>query len=478
MFKKIFKGIAVGAAVFAIAGAAQAATININLYGASAQHLFWNDTADQFLASKGCTGIGQDEYNSKHGITRGTCGADTVYIRYSSKASYDGIYAMKGAANTDNCTTAFQRKMVNQATCTDWVLGGTACTGITCQDVTLGASDVAGSAFTQESHGALQGPAGGTFTNRVFTGVDDSGLTPYQPLVVPFGFFANNSVQKTKCIAPEPKSDLDATAHKAVSTWGYQCYDPTNSGHSADCIGYYKCVSGTCSGGVNQGSACTQANQCPDVTLANTRCERIPLDNISRLQAVMIYSGQAITWTDFGAWYSTNPIVACLRHAGSGTHSTLDWAVMRSSANDWGWPLVTTQNAANPTVWFNDSSSDEMNCVNTLNGAIGYADADQLEGSSNFPNVHALKYNGVEPRRTKVRNGEYDFYSNQWLFQNSSLTNPTLGWVVNLMAFAADPDNVPESKSKFWATQAEMVYNKSNDRVYPGYVGASEPKLP
>jgi ABC-type phosphate transport system substrate-binding protein len=233
-------------------------------------------------------------------------------------------------------------------------------------------------------------------------------------------------------------------------------------------------VGGTCSGGVNSGANCTSASQCPDVTLAQTQCKRIPLDNISRIMAVNIFSGQAWYWTDFGAWYNADPIVACLRHAGSGTHATLDWAVMRSGAKDWGWPLVTTENAADPTVWFNDGSSDEMKCINTLIGAIGYADADQLEGTDNYPNVHALKYNGVEPRRTKVRNGEYDFYSNQWLYFNRTPTQLEEA----LISYASNPANIPSTKAKFWATADEMVFNKGDDRVYPGFVGASNPQTP
>jgi hypothetical protein len=475
MLKKIMKGMLMGCALLALTAPVHAAVVNINIYGASAQHLFWNDAADNFLTSKSCTGVAQDEYNKSHGITRGTCGSDTVYIRYSSKASYDGIYAVKGAANTDSCPTAFQRKMVDEASCSDWVLGGAACTGIRCMEVTIGASDVDGSSFIQESHGQLKGPNGGGYVNRTFpaTGVDVSGLIPHQPVVVPFGFFANNSVTKTKCLGPDPLEPT-ASAKKAVSTWGYQCYDPDNDGKSEDCIGYYECVSGFCSGGVNAGAACTRANQCPDVTLANTQCKRIPLDNISRSMAVNIFSGQAWYWTDFGAWYNSDPIVACLRHAGSGTHSTLDWAVMRSAAKDWGWPLVTTENAANPTVWFNDGSSDEMKCIDTITGAIGYADADQLEGTSNYPNTHALKYNGVEPRRTKVRNGEYDFYSNQWLYFKRALTPHE----TSLIAFASNPDNIPSTKAKFWATADEMVFNKADDRSYPGYVGADDPQVP
>jgi hypothetical protein len=480
MLKHIIKGLAVGAAVFAIAGAAHAATIDINLYGASAQFLFWNDAADNFLASRtpACTGIAQDQYNGAHGITRGTCSGNTVYIRYSSKASYDGIYAVKGSADTDSCGSAFQRKMVNETTCPWDGTGGTNCTALKCVDVVLGASDVAGESFIQSSTGQLKGPAGGGSTSRTFSGISTSGLVSYNPLVVPFGFFANNTVTKTKCLSPDPKEPTPG-ADKAISSWGNQCYDPDGDGKSADCIGYYKCTGGVCTGGVNAGQACARANQCPDVTLQNTNCQRIPLDNISRLQALMIFSGQAVNWKDFGDWYPNLPIVACLRHAGSGTHATMDLAVM--SGLGWGWNIATVEKAANPVIWFNDGSSDMMNCISTTNGAIGYADADQLAGSNNYLNVHALKYQGIEPKRAKIRNGEYDFWSVQWIYEQASnrpsyvATHP---WVQQLMTFAANPLNVPTTKADYWATADEMVYSKASDFVVPGYQGAVDPQVP
>lgn len=517
MLKNLMKGMIVGAAALTLAGTAHAADININLYGASAQHLFWNDMADDFLLSKGCTGVVQDQVDSRQGITKGTCGSDTVYIRYASKASFDGIFAVKGTGgDPDSCGSPYQRKMVNEATCPWDGVGGTNCSGLKCVDIVLGCSDVAGSSFTQESHGQLKGHKGGGYIDRSFSGIDDSGLDTYQPNVVPFGFFAHKTVTKTKCVGPEPKSPTPG-AVKAVSTWGYQCYDfndgykcvnnlcvggPNNGnacndirdcgvedGKSADCIGYYQCVNSLCSGGVNVGVACTRANQCPDVTLADTKCERIPLDNVSRLQAVMIFSGQAPNWKFFGDWYPDLGTAACLRHAGSGTHASMDYAVMRSTSNDWGWPLLNTEasrlnpttNTTDPAVYFNDGSSDEMTCINELPGAIGYADADQLEGSANFQNLFALKYNGVEPRRTKIRNGEYDFYSNQWLYGNPARTAYSAvktSWVELMVAFAADPDNIPASKTRFWATQSEMRYNKSTDALYPGYFGETEAQLP
>lgn len=293
--KSILKTVAAGAALLALTANAEAATREINLYGASAQYLFWNDAADNFLATKGCSGGITQAQNSdgKHGITIGrACSSyanDDIIIRYSSKASYDGIYAMKGVGNPDSCATNFERKMANEATISGTTVGGTKCV-----DVTLGCSDVAGETFLQESEGTLKGHLGGDYVTRSFSRIDTTGLTPYRPLVVPFGFFAHNTVT---------------------------------------------------------------------------------LSNLSRLQAVMIYAGKVVNWNQFDAALPANQIVACLRHAGSGTHATLDAAVMRGDAN-----LITLEDPmgiyGGPVVYFNDGSSDMMNCINDNAYAVGYADAD------------------------------------------------------------------------------------------------------
>jgi ABC-type phosphate transport system substrate-binding protein len=235
------------------------------------------------------------------------------------------------------------------------------------------------------------------------------------------------------------------------------------------------------------------------VELADTSCQAIPIDNISRLMATMIFSGQAKNWSDFGAFYPAGPIVSCLRHAGSGTHATLQLAVMKG--NGWGWPVLTYQNqGGNTQNWFNDGSGDMMKCISGPGAgdpvawspawsswyAIGYADADQLTGKTkDFPNVHALNYQGVEPKRWKIRNGEYDFWSYQWIYQDPNEANPNNdnSWVTLLMNYAKEPENVPFSKVDYWATEREMKYQKagspSADYAYPGKAATvAEPLVP
>jgi hypothetical protein len=124
-----------------------------------------------------------------------------------------------------------------------------------------------------------------------------------------------------------------------------------------------------------------------------------------------------------------------------------------------------------------------MNCINgsgTWNGlgAIGYADADQ---ALSLPaNTKALKYNGETASRVNVRNGLYDFWSVQWLYEDPtapgySTTHPL---VSELMEFAAVPANVPTTKAAYWAALDEMNYLKGTDQEYPIFVGCSDCQTP
>jgi len=443
--KKTIKTLALGASVLAMAGTANAATIDFNLYGSSAQFLFWTSIASSFLQGQGCTisHVATDS-SGKHGITVGTncTGGNTINMRYSSKASFDGVMAAKkvyynDGTNTCGSSNPDQRPMADETS-----ISGSTVGALKCERIHVGCSDVAGDSFTQVSTGNQTGPVNpnSNVITRAFTPaqVSTTGMKNAQPFVVPFGFYANNSVKVSKCV-----------------------------------------------GGAHDGNLCTAATALADCG-TGISCTAGTIDNISREQVNLIFSGNAAFWTDLGASYSvtgdsTNSIVACLRHAGSGTHSTLDYAVMNHGT--WGDTLVSTESTANPIAYFNDGSSDEMKCINnnaglSTTGAIGYSDADQ--SLSSYPNVVAIKYNGVPARRNTIRNGMYDFWTNEWLFENVGLAAGSAqdNLFTALVSYASNPANIPTAKQAYWATNAEMVYQKANDQVYPIYQGASNQMTP
>jgi len=431
-FKKTVTSIIMGVSMIALASTAFAVNTE-NLYGSSAQFTFWTVQAPNFLTSEGCTIVGCAADGSAQAIVKATCSGTPTYFRIASKASYDGICALENNYNgtNTNCTAntpATARQMIDEATCTFGPCTGAfstwtgVCTGLTNQTVTIGASDVDGEAFTQQSHGLLLGPLGGAQTDIVLNGMpttiagDKTGNTPNnlsvcKPMVVPFAFYVNNSVKQN-------------------------------------------------------GSTLT---------------------NISRMMAVMIYSGQTYNWTDLGGDFASNPTVACMRHAGSGTHATLDNAIMHSL---WGANLmicgVNNTSAActpapGPTPYFNNGTGDEVNCVNgsgawSGTAAIGYFDADyQTLNPSKTGNVTQLTLDGVAATRVNIRNGRYNnFYANEHLYYTNT-SDPT---ITAICSYASQAGNVPASEANFWAAGCEMNWNKATDADYPGYVGASCPQTP
>ena len=108
--------------------------------------------------------------------------------------------------------------------------------------------------------------------------------------------------------------------------------------------------------------------------------------------------------------------------------------------------------------------------IEHVSGAIGYADADQ----ANSANTASLKFNGVLPRRNTIRNGMYDFFTNEWLFKNTAgvpATSNAGKLITKLYNYSKDPANLTTAKigtkASYWATEQEMSFNKISDTTYP-----------
>lgn len=474
MLKKIMKGVVIGGAALTLAAsAAQAATYEINLYGASAQFKFWTEAAPGFLAEKlscpttsvftarnskgdgqldgqaidrdagiavcvGTDGVGSLAAGAGFNHTDGSTG-NTMIVRYTAKASYDGVRSILGDNDTslipssDAACGAGNRYQpsVNGNT---WLPYGDANSAsqedgisqLDCLPVTVGASDVSARTFKQESKGMVKGPHdGGVVTRHVEYGVnlDDPEKYPStydvaQPIVVPFGFFNN----------------LDN-----------------------------------------------------------------PIGNMTRLMATSIFSGTVSNWNQFSeagdAVVFDEPMVVCLRHAGSGTAATLDAAIMRGEAtlvkNEaydglWWFNNVDPTGASwdaddqaasdrydsngNIKVFFNDGSSDLVRCVKAFSGAVGYADYDKCKDPSSDPDskcykVDQMTYQGVEGVASKIRNGQYEFWAAQYLYYKDA--DPANSIVKQLIQYTESSDRLPESKKPFWSSTYDMKWSKSDDFAWP-----------
>jgi hypothetical protein len=392
----------------AAAGQAHAAAAKyINIYGASAQKAFWGElgvpylTASAATGGAGCKSAVKAAYSadSNFGVIRGTqCstnGNGSIIITYGSVASLEGIKAAKEVAPIDDknsCAATYgnkYRQVVDDSTC-NWT-GDLKCASVKCADITLGASDVAGISFNQESHGGKNGYIDTTPFDVVLAAEKTNGLATYRPTVVPFGFFMNN----------------DANAYPALA-------------------------------------------------------------NLTRTQAANLFAGNVKDWSQFGPDFPQKGVVVCLRHAGSGTHASLDTGVMRGDLKLTTQEQIMASPGSFPEIMFFQSSSGEAQCVAENGGygaggdyiAVGYADSDLTTNTGN--GMHLVKYEGADSTADNIANGVYSFWSSQWIYLKPVDNN---AHVKRIMAYAAA--NVPASKVGVWLPAADLNVQKATDKSMP-----------
>lgn len=447
------------AAIGLFAGAASAATVDINLYGASAQYTFWKASAPTFLATKGCAErttasagdntIFQGVSGKNYIATCDSTDGNTYIVRVTEAKSSEGVNSVQGlltAGSVNSCATNNERNMALDVTSRT----GSALTGATtgCVDVTLGASDVAAATFNQTTVGddnwkldeTLLNPLAwtdpGTYTKDA-TGITiDPAFKSYRPIVVPFSFFVN----------ADNTGDNPATVD------------------------------------INEGA-------------------EVPFSNLSRVQLLNLLSGKVKNWNQFQPDLNSNgtagetaefpagdslPVVLCMRHAGSGTHATLDANVIRGEAtlvNTQAMPgdFVNYDGGNFPETYFNTSSSDLMKCVGNKKGALGYADSDKVGAltiannyvvydDATYKDVKKIAFNGFYSERPEIMNGNYGFWSAQWLYADNNETVARLALTQELVNFASSTAGlVASGKADWWVAQDEMKVNKENDFAQPTF---------
>ena len=505
----------VAATMIAGAGAASAATRTIDIYGASAQFNLWTAVAPSFLdttaachnqagvANSSNSNTAVSNYGTFHGYNCTNYGGDDIIIRVASKASYDGVWALKGVCDPEqrgthyvagtNCTTApdvgasgGNNESQGLLSCANanqrYFVADWSANTIACETVNIGATDVDANYIIQTSHGNKTGwnQAGG-WIDRVFTDkppyfgytgianasiepvIDPSGLDFANPVVVPFSFFVNKLVTTTKCDGGLRAGEICTNASLDAHNNSYDC-PLTMPNFTTGAAGTFT----TC--GAASGAAST-------------------ITNVSRLQAELIYTSQIYDWTDFSEAYPASLMaIACARHAGSGSRANFSLDVL----GKWlaGAEINTESNIATggPFDFFQDGTGDELNCVNGPTaaanfyynyrsswGGIGYADADNKENTTagtqtlKYANILPVMYNGVWPTRVNIRDGIYDdFWGAQFSYMNSA--DYQRNEVQDLITFASDPVKItglPSNRGLYYATSAEMNVTKADPSQYP-----------
>lgn len=533
--------------LLAAAGTANATT-TIDIYGCSAQFFLWSSmnsgnpagspASPNFLADTtangglGCSNVtwAYDSTGTTYFWASGTgCatniggtqigdGSGSIDISVGYKTSNDAIWSVNGVPDPEVtsgfCTPYTERKLAtgtgpggtcNSGSCTGTtctpVTAGTVCTNAaTCQPITLGASDEKANYFTQISWGNKYGPyyttsnpvicrefgSSGTCLNGAPVEPMPSDTTPlywYNPIADPTAFYVNKAVTESTC------SGSTAT--------------PNNNGDM--------CMTN---------ADCTTGGTCASATVTN----------INRMMAAQIFTGQVANWNDLGGGFTSLPVWACMRHTGAGTNITFDYAVLGHNHNwlpNGGSTAMLNEDSivsgtTPPNVYFYDTITTQLNCVNgeissgtynsagSLIGAIGYTDADRstsIGTGTSLPNVVMTSYNGVLPYRANVRNGVYDFWSKNYLYFNPA-NYPVGGQAFTvfdlLTRYASNPAMItalPTGKGNFWAAigtgtnaatgqtnysynggpaipTGEMYYMKSGADILPGPVLPPNPNNP
>ena len=482
--KKIFTLVIFALCMMIGTASAAILTRDINMCGASAQADFWVVAGTAVVQDTyGCTSVGKDWYGDQGNlIIRGTGCAiddathdDTIYVRYL-------------ASNSDGGCTNYNCKNLDYSnTDCDFDASGS-CSGTVSLPCQMGCADVPCNTlcapFTRGWETGYSGyiDAGGNGSGASNFNASCIQAAPdytFTGIVVPFGFIVNNAVTHHVCDYQNVETALESRpeeAHWAYYKDGWEC-DPNEAGGPLSCRGDFKCVDGICQDG-NQGTAnqktCSEAYECKYTDVVPT-CVEKPLDNVSRLMVLHIFSNAVDNWNDFGPSFPDLTIVKCMRHAGSGTHQTMLDTVARGDV------IISRISGPANNIWhYKSSSTLTTDCVDRFPGGIGYVDADKIMyrsglGSGDSLGVHQLKYQGVAPSRYDVAWGKYNYWAAQTCFADNCADNADgdLAILTAIQNQASQPqyltfDNFGQS-SYFWATDGDMkVYKTNNDpKDYP-----------
>lgn len=467
--KKVLKITALSASLLAMtsgAFAAVPAAKELNVYGASAEFNFWTEFARTFLtATEAAGGMGCASYQrgvdstGKMGITKGiSCtanqnadGKGNIIIRYTSSNSIEGIRAAANAGDIGNLDTC-----------------------------------------------------PGSAANK-----DDKRMQAAEPLTLN-GAFPDGT---DKYLAQSACDKVDVGA----SDVALESFVQESHGMSNGYLGtgsYLDVYLTDPTQGPPANTTFTEPPRQPIIVpfsfFANTG---LSVDNITRQQALLLMSGSIAKWNMFGDNYPDKRVVLCMRHAGSGTHATLDMAVMRTDKS-----LATYEDASafdalapTPNVYFHTGSGGVMDCVN-LNGnnanglAIGYADSDALTSAvtdagvetKTKANVKRMLFAGAGEGITAANKtafgysaikkeiawGMYEFWSAQWMYFNNDSDNNRRLLYLAFTDFAGnvnlDTCTAANKLGCYWLNKRNLTHTvpgitnpitlkKDDDTVVPAY---------
>lgn len=433
---KVLKVAALGASIIGLASVASAADLNMNIYGASAQGKFWNTYAEQFLKA------------STTATPAPGMGCTSTTKGYQDAGQKLGITVGFNCAGNGG-DDVYIRYTANKS-----VEGPRAVMNLD----------------PQENDSCITGNPTND-PNRAQADWDGSAIT------------------KTCLPVHVGASDV------ASESFTQESHGAKNGNYTT--TQYDEVLQGQVIPGLDEIGTAAQPIVVPFAFFANNA---LNVDNLSRQQMLLLLSNNVYNWNQFGTGYENKKVVLCMRHAGSGTHATLDKAIMRGDA---ALPTLDARNVPVPVkkagVMFHESSSDMMKCVNE-NGlyttasaaAIGYADADANVSAYNtdgtytkkYASVKELKYNGLgegitpanlatygaSALKNQIKYGQYEFWSSQWMYLDRSTEDTNTEALYDKMMTYASKTTLPcPGIGCYWLTGSELKVKKGNDSVIPTF---------
>jgi len=379
-----------------VAFASIATAWEINIYGASAQFAFWSNNGQAYLEARGCTSVQKATYSNNGVVFQANCPARPPF-----GSGGVGYLRARSTASYDGCYAA----------------------------------------------------RGESRTGALAPGRDTTCDPNYFARPFPDNCTFPGSCTTLTCMNVSiGASDVPCECFTQESH-GYS-YGPTNSGGWLDLK--FNAIDMT---GI---SVCKPmvVTFAPFANVAVTK-GGVSITNITRDNMELIFSGQVYDWSEIadvdGVPYDSKPMYVCLRHAGSGTHASLD-AYLSS-------PVII--NEVNGMFEFVESTGPMMTCINQTNvAAIGYADADRNPPA----NVRRLQLNGIGSTFAEIANanvmGTWNFYGVQHLYGAAAS---------DLCDYLNDPAKVPAP----FNAERELIYTRTGGNpadpcgAFPlGYRGA------
>lgn len=213
----------------------------------------------------------------------------------------------------------------------------------------------------------------------------------------------------------------------------------------------------------------------------------VPVNNLSNLTAVNVFTGQYPNWNDLDPSYPNLPMIVCHRHAGSGNAAAFNAIVLRGNAsmpitqqdgdrNSDYYSRAVDRNHA-PAIYFNKTSSLSAKCAGQYLGAISYADSDKCVNgcSGDYGNVKAIAYEGIggdfnnDIMSDAVNYGRHIFWESQHLYCDECGNRDEL--IDALADYASKSTNMISEKTEFWAADDCMRWIKASGFAWPSYRG-------